>query len=835
MTANLFDASFYRSSYSDLAGLTDAQALSHFENFGIKEGRLGSAFFDPKFYRASNSDLASLTDQQLFDHAENFGVKEGRKLSPFLDLNFYLNSNSDLNKAFGNDKEQALQHLQTYGLKEDRRFSPFVNLDLYLQANDDVNKAVKSDPTNALQHLETYGIKENRIFSEYFDPTLYLANNTDVNQAVKGDRLLGLEHLENNGLDEGRKFSIPFDVNYYKNAYSDLQAAKLSNLQLLDHYEILGINEGRTSSPFFNVNYYLTNNADLQAAGLNKQQAIQHFVRYGLTEARNANTKNNVTFAGVAAGDPTNNSAILWTRALTATNQGTDLVLQVASDAQFKSIQHSFVTQSNSNRDYTIKIDDSVLASNSRYYYRFMAPGGEISGTGTFKTAANNTDKVPVRIGYTADADGQWRPYPVTQNFKDLNLDAFIYLGDTLYETASTGSPAAADPYANPTQALADYRRKYLENIQPTTSGGFSGLQTLYASQANYTLYDNHELGNKQFQAGGAPTGTPAGAGADATNTANDVNTTGSFLNKTTGFKALAQAYSDYQPIREKTISAPNDPRTDGTLQLYNAQQFGANAIMINTDDRSYRDIRLKTASGADDTGSRADNPNRTMLGSTQLAWLKQTLLDAKNNGVTWKIVSVSSPIDEVGGDGGKSWVGGYRAERNNLLKFIADNKIENVVFLSADDHQNRINELSYTDSNNQKVLVPKVFTIVGGPVGAGGPDAITDHSFSNIKSLTDTLVATETKSGINPIGLDPKYPGLQNVYREGDPNADNLRQAVDFYSPDTFNYLTLDVSADGKTLSVNTYGINSYQKNTFPSADQTAPRQILGFQIQAT
>ena len=43
--------------------------------------------------------------------------------------------------------------------------------------------------------------------------------------------------------------------------------------------------------------------------------------------------------------------------------------------------------------------------------------------------------------------------------------------------------------------------------------------------------------------------------------------------------------------------------------------------------------------------------------------------------------------------------MGGYRAERNALLKFIADHHVQNVVFLATDDHQNRINELLYSPS----------------------------------------------------------------------------------------------------------------------------------------
>jgi hypothetical protein len=246
----------------------------------------------------------------------------------------------------------------------------------------------------------------------------------------------------------------------------------------------------------------------------------------------------------------------------------------------------------------------------------------------------------------------------------------------------------------------------------------------------------------------------------------------------------------------------------------------------------------MKTASGADDTGPRADNPKRTMLGTTQLNWLKQILKDAQSSGTTWKIVAVSSPIDAGGEDSGKTWIGGYRAERNELLKFIADNQIKNVVFLSTDDHQNRINELTYLANPSDPTSltrVPTTFTIVAGPIGAGGPDQITDHSFSNIKLLADKLVVDQKAKGIDPLGLDANFPGLRNVFREGDPNADSLRQPVDFFSPDTFNYATLDISADGKTLSVNLYGINSYAADTFPSEQQVSPvRRLLGFQIKA-
>jgi phosphodiesterase/alkaline phosphatase D-like protein len=595
--------------------------------------------------------------------------------------------------------------------------------------------------------------------------------------------------------------------------------------------------------------YYLIDvQAHYSIADPNLVEGGQLLALYNPTTAASAATvKGKVAFSGVAAGDATTSSEILWTRTVDAvTKEGitSNLKVEVATDDKFTTIAKTYTGITDANRDYTLKLDATGLASGTKYYYRFVTPGGDTSAVGTFKTELAADAKAAVKFGFSGDADGLFRPYSSTADFGKLNLDFFAFIGDTIYETASKSSVAAADAVADPARALIDYRAKYLENLQPTKAGGFTGLQTFYASQGNYTSLDNHELGNKQLINGGAPASIAALSGNGTADTTLDVNKTGKFINSTVGFKTLERAYLDYQPVREKIISAPTDARTDGTVQLYNANQWGQNVLYLNTDTRSYRDVRLKTAAGADDTGARADNVDRTLLGKTQLAWLKQNLLDAQKNGTIWKFVSVTDPIDQIGAlssglDGGKSWIGGYRAERNDLLKFIADNGIKNVVFLSADDHQNRINEITYLDNINDPTstkVLQNALSIVDGPLGATGPDTITDHSFANIKALADKLAADQVKAGVNPIGLSANFAGLKNVVREGDPTADTSRQAVDFYSPDTFNYTTFDVSADGKTLNVNVQGVNSYAKDTNPEPSATNPvRSILSFSLDAS
>ncbi|MUG99217.1 hypothetical protein F7734_45775 [Scytonema sp. UIC 10036] len=245
MAVNLFDANYYRAANSDLAAAgitTNEQLLSHFQNFGLQEGRSFSPLVNLNFYRASNSDLVGMNNQQAFDHLSNFGVAEGRRFSPFVDLSFYKQVNGDL-AATNFNNEQLFDHLSNYGVGEGRNFSPFVDLNFYKQVNGDLAAA---------------GF-----------------NNKQL-----------LEHLQSYGLNEGRQFNPAFDLNYYLEVNADLKAAKLNNSQLFEHFQFYGLTEGRVSSSAFNVKVYLANNSDLVAAGFSNQQAYMHFLMHGQKEGR---------------------------------------------------------------------------------------------------------------------------------------------------------------------------------------------------------------------------------------------------------------------------------------------------------------------------------------------------------------------------------------------------------------------------------------------------------------------------------------------------------------------------------------------------------------------
>ncbi|MGE0419521.1 MAG: alkaline phosphatase, partial [Acetobacteraceae bacterium] len=505
---------------------------------------------------------------------------------------------------------------------------------------------------------------------------------------------------------------------------------------------------------------------------------------------------------GVAAGDPTATTAVLWVRAADDGKAATLRAL-VATDPTFATTVSETTVRTVAADDFTGKAMLDGLRPGTRYYYRFCAATCPADATGRFNTAPLPDQAVRVRFGFTGDADGRYRPHSQAADLARRDLDFLIFLGDTMYETRATGSPAVLQLYprgsaAEAEKGLADYFRKYREVMQGVSATGDaapgtqSGITAMLRATGSYTVFDNHEVGNRDLQAGGAP---PLAKGFN-TDIDFDANETGQFNNATVSFRAMEKAFYGYHPtrvtiagtpttgmtIQGPTVNRTDDPRMHGTPMNWFAQPWGSRMILIQTDARTYRDARLGAPGGGDDIGPRADNPQRTMLGRAQMAWLKDTLRTAQAAGTTWKFVTIASPIDQVGegvpqpgsrwprpgtqNQDGKSWDGGYRAERDELLSFIADNGIRHVVFLTTDDHFVRVTPLQYRTRAGGTAMAPLAFQIVSGPIGAGGPDFFPGHDCATILAaleLRNTTLA-RMKQPLN--GLPADYPGLTVTHR---------------------------------------------------------------------
>jgi alkaline phosphatase D len=120
------------------------------------------------------------------------------------------------------------------------------------------------------------------------------------------------------------------------------------------------------------------------------------------------------------------------------------------------------------------------------------------------------------------------------------------------------------------------------------------------------------------------------------------------------------QALLEYWPIR---------PHADDPRRLYRRVRWGRTAEIFILDTRQYRS-----------PAAQPDGPAKTMLGAAQKQWLLDGLAQSE---AAVKIVATSVILRYASGD---SWAG-YARERDEILGFVRDRRIANVVVLSADVH----------------------------------------------------------------------------------------------------------------------------------------------------
>ncbi len=218
-------------------------------------------------------------------------------------------------------------------------------------------------------------------------------------------------------------------------------------------------------------------------------------------------------------------------------------------------------------------------------------------------------------------------------------------------------------------------------------------------------------------------------------------------------------------------------------------------------------------------------NPIRTLLGQAQLNDLKQDLLQAEQNGITWKFINVPEPIENLGVLGASDRYEGYAAERTDLLKFINDNNIKNVVFVSADIHGTLVNNLTYQLAPGSPQIPTSAFEITTGSVAFDAPfgptvieladqaGLLTPEQKALYNSLPtagkDAFIKQIVDAGLAPLGYDPL--GLNNNL----PQANGLINAKllqgDYLSTHTYGWTKFDIDPQTQKLTVTTYGIPYY------------------------
>ena len=325
---------------------------------------------------------------------------------------------------------------------------------------------------------------------------------------------------------------------------------------------------------------------------------------------------------GVASGDPLSNALIIWTRA--TSSQSTALVTlawEVALDPQFKNIIRKGQEQTDASRDYTIKIDVQGLLPNTQYFYRFIG-ANTTSPIGRAKTLPiENVEQVKmVVVSCSNYPAGYFNAYTDAATQKDL--DVVLHLGDYIYEYPMGGyatenaekiNRKLADDNSGEIITLNDYRKRYA--IYRTDKG----LQALHAAAPFIAIWDDHEITNDTYKAG-------------AENHSPDE---GDFYKRRA---AAIQAYYEWLPIRP--------PMGEQNPHIYRTFNFG-NLISLHMLDTRviardkqllYSNYQSAETKQLDITRFMSDlnNPQRQLLGNTQLAWLTNAI---KNSNAKWQVL----------------------------------------------------------------------------------------------------------------------------------------------------------------------------------------------------
>jgi len=527
---------------------------------------------------------------------------------------------------------------------------------------------------------------------------------------------------------------------------------------------------------------------------------------------------------GVSSGDVDQDSAVLWARSAAP---GKVKFRLYEDDYKGKPVDKGTVFVEDT--DVPAKYELSGLKAGTRYVYTVKNTAGE-HVFGSFTTPNDSGTTTGLRFGVTGDWRGELAPYPAIRNAAGRDLDFFVKLGDTIY--ADVPTPSVDKPQA---ETLEDYRLKHAEVY--SDHAGLNAWADLQAHTPIYAAIDDHEVTN-DF-AGGAP----------ASSDPRFVETEG-LVNQTTLYNNGLQAFAEYNAIEDLHFDAIGDPRTDGAPDLYRYREFGNDAAFMMLDARSFRDEELPgVANPLDplqvgaflalsfgiDPVSHQPLPYRTMLSERQLGRLFADLLYADQAGITWKFVMVPEPIQNLGVLAASDRFEGYAAERSALLKFIDDNDIANVVFVSADIHGTLINNLTYQLGPGFPQIPTSTFEVVTGSVaydapfgptvlalaagipvapgvslldvflaGVGVPDMDTFNSLPGI--VKNAALEALVNQQIVPLGYDTI--GLQDTSE-----VDATLLAGGYTAVFSYGWTEFDIDADTQALTVTTYGIDPYTR----------------------
>jgi alkaline phosphatase D len=206
--------------------------------------------------------------------------------------------------------------------------------------------------------------------------------------------------------------------------------------------------------------------------------------------------------SGVASGDPTETSVVLWTRV-----DGPPMPVAWTLTDVDGAVQATGATRSDERGVLRAEVDGLQPGTAYRYWFDTEHADGsreDRSTVGHTRTLAARP--TTVRLGVACCARWPSGEFTGYRALVDRDVDLVVHLGDYIYEDGEGGDRGAHDP-PHECLTLEDYDRRYAQYR------GDADLQALHAAAPWVATLDDHEIDDNVARFG--PTGRSAGAGVD--------------------------------------------------------------------------------------------------------------------------------------------------------------------------------------------------------------------------------------------------------------------------------------------------------------------------------
>ena len=408
---------------------------------------------------------------------------------------------------------------------------------------------------------------------------------------------------------------------------------------------------------------------------------------------------------GVASGDVSDGRAVIWSRA----DRASRMFVEYATTDRFDNVRRIPGPAALETSDFTARVALTGLPRGQRIFYRVLFQDladirrWSLPAAGSFSTPPPAGRPRSVTLAWSADTVGQgwginadWGGLQLYETMRRAQPDVFIHCGDTIYadgvlapevklDDGSIWKNIVTPSKSKVAETLDEYRGNYQYNLIDEHMRRFN------AEVPQIVIWDDHEVRDNWYWE-------------------RDLTTDKRYQVKSAALLAARgrRAFLEYNPVP----IVGDDPE-----RIHRSVPYGPAVEVFALDLRSYRGPNSRNRQTTLDSDS-------AIMGSDQLATLKARLAASP---ATWKVMACDMPIGVVvsdgqlyeavaNGDGGPPL--GRELEVAELLRFIRDRRIRNVVWVTGDVHYCAAHH--YDPSRAKFTDFAPFWEFVAGPLHAG-------------------------------------------------------------------------------------------------------------------